>query len=269
MATAHTDIDSAQPAGKRGSREEPARKRGYDVGVLIKALNLFELIGTHEGLGLSELAERSGYDKATTYRILQTLSSRGFVHMNEAKGYNLGLKALMFFSHAHEHNNAFRELLGLLDRALERFKETANLGAIEDVQIAYLQVVESPFALRMAAQTGSRDPITTTAIGKAILARMDSAESRSLVQEVGLVRRSPNSITNYKDLAKELKATRNRGYALDLEENEIDAHCVGAAIEVPTSGAILGFSISGAVRTADEGSAQRSRRVAFGGNNET
>ena len=51
-----------------------------------------------------------------------------------------------------------------------RYNETVNLGIIEGVNVVYIEIIESKRALRMQARVGGRDPVYSTAIGKAILA---------------------------------------------------------------------------------------------------
>ena len=66
-----------KPAAKGASK---GRSRSiYDVAVLQKALDLLEVLADEPDLGLSELSEKTGASKASTYRMLSTLESRGFV----------------------------------------------------------------------------------------------------------------------------------------------------------------------------------------------
>ena len=67
-------------AKKRTAAPRTARSRGiYDVAVLQKALDLLEVLAEQPDLGLSELSDKTGASKASTYRMLSTLESRGFV----------------------------------------------------------------------------------------------------------------------------------------------------------------------------------------------
>ena len=58
----------------------------------------------------------------------------------------------------------------VMQNLLIRYAETVNLGSLDGGQVAYIDVVQSPSALRIAALPGDRNPVHSTALGKAILA---------------------------------------------------------------------------------------------------
>ena len=62
------------------------------MGTVGKAISLLELFTVAEPeLGLTDLARRSGFDKATTRRLLVALTSRGFIEQDAAtRHYRLG-----------------------------------------------------------------------------------------------------------------------------------------------------------------------------------
>jgi IclR family acetate operon transcriptional repressor len=91
---------------------------------------------------------------------------------------------------------------------------------------------------------GARDPLHSTSLGKACLAAR--APDRQLDDlPARLARRTPRTVASRAALVAELAATAARGYALDIEENEIGAHCVAAVIPGHLPEAAL--SISGPV----------------------
>jgi IclR family acetate operon transcriptional repressor len=64
-----------------------------------------------------------------------------------------------------------------------------------------------------------------------------------------LVARTPNTITTRAGLRNEIAAIRSRGYALDLEENEVGANCVAVAVRNRAGLASLAaISVSGPVQ---------------------
>src|SRR5690606_20880873 len=69
-----------------------------------------------------------------------------------------------------------------------------------------------------------------TAIGKAILAHLPRDEVEAVVASAGMPSRTPATITDLPALHAELAAVRERGYALDDEENEPTVRCLGAAV---------------------------------------
>ena len=85
-----------------------------------------------------------------------------------------------------------------------------------------------------------------TSVGKAILAFLPTEEVREIVARTGLPAFTNATITDVDALYEELAETRARGYALDCEEHEAGAYCIGAPI-VNEHGQVIGaLSISGA-----------------------
>ena len=72
-----------------------------------------------------------------------------------------------------------------------------------------------------------------------------------IVEETGLTRYTPNTITDVERLHQELAAVRKRGYALDMEEFEEDLRCVGAPIWDDTGTVLASISISGPIGRFD------------------
>jgi DNA-binding IclR family transcriptional regulator len=230
----------------------------YDVAVLQKALDVLEIVADGPELGLSELSERSGASKASNYRILSTLESRGFLVKDPAtRKYSPGPRLI-----AVAYGVIGRvDVVGMARPALEavraEFDETVNLGVLVDNQVLYVDILESAQALRMAARPGAKDPLHSTALGKAILSAMSTEDARSILKTYRRTAMTPHTLTSLEALVTELAVIRARGYAIDNEENELGSRCVAVPL-LGRAGEIVGaISVSGpAVRVTDEGAAR-------------
>jgi len=68
-----------------------------------------------------------------------------------------------------------------------------------------------------------------------------------------MVKFTDNTITDVSELLDNLKATRERGYAIDNMEHEYGIKCVGKAIRDKDGSVIAGISVSGpSLRFSDE-----------------
>jgi IclR family acetate operon transcriptional repressor len=145
----------------------------------------------------------------------------------------------------------------LLAELRDRTGETVHLGVLEAGQVVYVEKLESPGPLRMASMVGRIVPAHSTALGKAMLAYLPREQVERIVERHGLVRRTPNTITDPARLFQELAAIRARGYSIDNVENEEGIRCVGAAI-FDHRGRVAGaVSVSGSVASI---SLERARR---------
>jgi IclR family acetate operon transcriptional repressor len=105
-----------------------------------------------------------------------------------------------------------------------------NLAVLDGTRIAYLQIVESEKAVRLAARAGDRDPIHSAALGKAIAAQMPEPEVLDILRTEGMARLTTTTITDERSFLEELHRVRRNGFALDDRENEEDGRCVAVAI---------------------------------------
>lgn len=77
-----------------------------------------------------------------------------------------------------------------------------------------------------------------------------------------MIARTPHTITNREQFLDEIAQSATRKYALDMEENELGARCVAAAICPPDGGgAIAAISISGPSQLMDPATLERMGRV--------
>jgi DNA-binding IclR family transcriptional regulator len=216
------------------------------MGKIFGVLEHFVETGTTRGLAFSEIAEGLPFSRTTIHRILYSLGKLGYVEKTRPGScYRLTRK----FHDLAWQGVHFRHLQAVskpvMRNLLIRYDETVNLGSLDGVQVAYLDVVQSPSALRIAALPGDRNPLHSTALGKAILAFLPESRTRAILGGYPLLRKTPRTITERTHLFKQLSAVRDQRVALDMEENLPGVTCVAAPIFDQTGRVIAAFSISG------------------------
>ncbi len=178
---------------------------------------------------LGEIATAAGLPTSSAFRYLTTLERRGYVERDPADGsYRLGLA---FLPLRNRHLDVLARIARpLLAELRDRFQETANLGVLDGNRLMYLEILESPLTMRLAARRGDRDPIHSTALGKAVASRLTEDEVRRIIAVEGLPQLTNRTITSPDDFLRELQRVRTRGFALDNGENEEGARCVAVAL---------------------------------------
>jgi len=220
-----------------------------------KALRILEALGNRASpLTLSEICETINLNMSTTYRLLQTLISKGFVHYDEFSGkYRLGIKTFRIGNAALYAIDFRAEARPLLQELVSLCKETANLVILDGNEVVYIEQVESRSMVRMLARLGSRLPAYSTGGGKAILAYLEEEELNEYLVRQNLVPHTVNTITSPTELKKALARIRQDGYAVDREEMEYGVRCVAAPIRNYTGKVIAALSVSGpGARMTDE-----------------
>ena len=216
----------------------------YVVEAVAKALDILDAFANCEELTLSELSLRVRLNKSRTFRLLHTLVGRGYLARSaEGTRYRLGLKLL------ERAANVLRNIKDVARFAMlelqERFNETVNLSVLDDRgNVLYLDIAESSRPFRMTATIGSRMPAQFTSMGKAMLAHMqiDDPTSPNHAMISKLLPRPTRAFY------RELEAIRQRGYAIDREENEPGVGCIGGAIFDANGRPVAGMSVSGALQ---------------------
>lgn len=210
-------------------------------GVLNKAIQvLWALAESEHPLGPTELARLTGIDRSTAHRILATLATEKIISRVEPGGtYQLGSGLAALGLIAANRLDLRRVARPHLEALHSRCEETVNLGLLENDSILYIDMIERSHGLRMAASIGTRDSLVVTALGKAILARMPDEQRTYLLEQLPLIPRTPYSIQSREELREAVETVRSKGYALDNQENEVGACCVGAAITGP-DGRVVG-----------------------------
>jgi len=206
-----------------------------------RALDVLEALAAHGGeAGLSEIAATTGLPYGTIHRLLRTLLARGYVRQESDRRYALG-GALVRLGGAAE-NMVATWARPYLARMVELSGETANLAVLEGDFVVYVAQVPSPRRLRMFAEVGRRVPAHSTAVGKVLLA--DRPDAAAILERTGMPRRTDRTITSVPEMLAELERVRERGYALDLGEEETGVHCLAVPVR-DGQRVVAGMSVSG------------------------
>lgn len=225
--------------------EAKARSGSVPVQSVGRSLDLLEAVAS-EHIGLVSLAERTGLQPSTAYRLLSTLMERGYVTRSPATGrFALGHKLVELAAVAGRGNERVRAAARLhIGQLRDATDETANLVVPDGLSVVYVDQAESSRAVRMFTTIGRRVPLHACAGGKAILA---SAPPTLLddVLEKGPARLTAHTLTTRRALCDELELTSERGFAIDREEYEEGVVCVAAPIFGPGGEAIAAASVSG------------------------
>ncbi len=207
-------------------------RRVASVDRALTALKLF--LREKADWGVSELAARLGVHKSTAHALLGTLVAHNLLEHDPApRRYRLGAAAFTYGMQANGHA-AVREAARLtLARLADAAGETAILCLPHDGRFLILDAVEPPDDMRVALPVGRHLPLGCGCAGKAYLAWLDPAERDAALRPEDLRRFTPRSITRMPAYLAELRRTRARGYALDLEEYCPGVHAVGFPVRRP------------------------------------
>jgi DNA-binding IclR family transcriptional regulator len=161
-------------------------------------------------LGNQELAERSKLPKSTVSRLTYTLTKLGYLQYDEQLGkYRLGTATLALGS-AMLSKLDIRQLARPMMLELANFSHAmVSLGMRDRLSMIYVENCRSQAALTLSLDVGARIPIATTAMGRAYLAEVSTAERDDILERVreideiawpGLRDKVQRSVDEYKEL---------------------------------------------------------------------
>jgi IclR family transcriptional regulator, KDG regulon repressor len=215
------------------------------IRVLHKTLDVLEIVKSRDsGYTLADLTRAVELPKATVYRIVSTLEKRGYLDRGQNGGYRLARKMFDMQRQDSMETILSRAAQPFLQRLVDAYKETVNLGILNAGEVVVINTVESPLGVRMSSKIGNRRHLHSTAIGKCFLAGLPDKDLLRLVRVKGMPRLTPNTLVTKADLMAEIERVRKQGYAIDNEENEMDGRCIGAPVYGPDGRVLGAVSIS-------------------------
>ncbi len=216
------------------------------IGSVQRAIDILNLFGTQNPeLGTTEIARALGLHKSTTSSLVSTLAANDFLSQNpDTRKYRLGLKlverAFAMLDQVEIRQIAYPHLQELRNQ----WNETVNLAILDGPDMVYVERMLGTKALGMRSEVGRRAPAHCTGLGKAILSCLPLAKVKAFVAHYGLPSITLKTITDPQTFFEELDKTRECGYALDDEENEIGGRCVAVPVFDHTGNPVASVSVS-------------------------
>lgn len=205
-----------------------------------------QLLAALEGgpKSLDELAAGSEVHKTTVLRLLRTLEADRFVVHDAAHRYELGSRLFELANSAlaqRDVRSVARHHLEALNAATA---QTVHLATLEMGEVVYVDKIDAPQGVRMYSRVGLRAPVHCTAVGKVLVADLDSPARQRLVAGLDFAVFTERTITTAEAFEAELLRARDDGFAEDHEEHEAFINCVAAPIRDGTGRAVAAISVS-------------------------
>ncbi|GAB2907613.1 IclR family transcriptional regulator [Streptomyces mayteni] len=197
----------------------------------VRTVELLEFFAGRPGMhSLADVQASVGYPKSSLYMLLRTLVELGWVE-TDATGtrYGIGVRALLVGTSYIDGDEVVAAARPTLDRLSDDTTETIHLARLDGTNVVYLATRASEHYLRPFTRVGRRLPAHSTSLGKALLATYPDEQVRRLLPEK-LERLTEHTITDRERLIEELREVRERGYAVDREENTLGLSCFGVAV---------------------------------------
>ena len=198
-------------------------------------LAILRTLASRGACSASTLAADLQLPRSTVYHLLATLRETGFVvHRESERRWSLGPSAVDVGLAALRQDPRDVVVRPHLIRLAEQVNETVHLGVLQGAEVLYLMKESRPgisAAPTLITAVGVRLPATTTASGRAILARLPFEQVRALTATptafVSRTERGPRSLSQLRSV---LDRERRQGYSVEIGEIMLDHASIAAPI---------------------------------------
>ncbi len=215
------------------------------------ALRVIEIIETfareRRALSLTELARLLSVPASSCLALIRTLTALGYLYeAGRRQGYYPTGRLLAMAQQIARHDPVLDRVHDTMNELRAATGETVVIGKLHDgAAVLYLDVLESPHAIRYIATAGERRELHANSIGKALLWAMAPEERQVLLAQLSYRAFTPRTLASAAQLEADLARGAERGSFVNLGESMPD---VGAlAWPLKLSGEWYGISIAGPV----------------------
>jgi DNA-binding IclR family transcriptional regulator len=208
------------------------------------AFEVLEALRRLDGAGVTAVATELDVPKSTAYNHLETLEQEEYV-VKEGSEYYVGLRFLDLGRYARQREGLYETARPELESLAEETGELVNLLVEEHGLGVYLCRVRGDRAVNVAASTGTRVYLHSTALGKAILAHSSESHVEDVLSERGMPAETERTTTDPDELRTQLTEIRDRGVAFDREERLAGLCCAAVPVIDDDGRPIAAISVSG------------------------
>ncbi len=235
----------------RGSKAELIARDGIDlledsskdrqfVTALARGLEVLRCFRPSDRhLGNQDIAERTGLPKPTVSRLTYTLTRMGYLYHDEKLGkYQLGSGVLSLGYSFLTNMDVLKIARPLMQELADYSHTVVSVGSRDRLGMVYLDGRHSTAAtVSLRREPGTRVPIATTAMGRALLCGLPEVERKKLMENIR--QRDPVRWPKHKaGIEQALRDYNERGFCLSIGDWRSDVNAVGVPM-LPIAGCRL------------------------------
>jgi DNA-binding IclR family transcriptional regulator len=211
---------------------DTVKKRGqYSTPAVEKAFAVLEFLSRREaGARMVDVVDELGLPKSSAFVLLNCLHELGYLSRDHEGRYRLTSRMFELGMRAVQNMDLTEIALPHLENLRDLTGMTVHLAGRDGSSVVYQGKIDGPGFVRFNTYVGKRTPVHLTAVGKALAAYVPEDELERIANTLDFSPRTDRSITSKTALKVALKKVRERGYALDDEEEEPGVRCVAAPI---------------------------------------
>jgi DNA-binding IclR family transcriptional regulator len=221
------------------------------VGVqsLGRAFAILEEVARHrDGIGLADLSKRVGLHNSTTFHLVKTMVSLGYIRQEkESKRYRVGRPLFALAASSLDEIEMVSVATPVLEDLARETGESSHFAVRMGDSVVVIARTGGPGAFQLTDRVGVVRPAHCTALGKVILASLRDDQLRRFLERVELAPSTDKSITEIPVLLREIDEVRRSGIAFDDGEFNLEVRCVAVPVTDFTGQTVGALGISGPI----------------------
>ena len=178
----------------------------------IAVLELFSRI--RRPLPLSDVAATLGYPLSSTSVLLKTLIRSGYLSLDRKhRLYFPTPKVAGLGDWIAEALFGSGQVLGAMRDVHAATGETTSINTANDVQLQYLQIIQSVHPLRFHVDEGTMRPLTQSAVGWLLMSTMTDDRVDAVVRRANIAAGEPGLRVRVGEMLHRVQAIRREGHA--------------------------------------------------------
>jgi len=226
--------------------EDRARGGVQSIGRAFAILE--EVARNRDGIALADLSKRVGLHNSTTFHLVKTMVSLGYIRqIKESKRYRIGRPLFALAASALDEMEMVSMATPVLDDLSRETGESSHFASRMSDAVVVMARTPGPGAFQLTDRVGVVRPAYCTALGKVILAALRPGQLDRYLDRIELKALTSKTITSPQRLRRELQDVRRTGIAFDDGEFNIEVRCAAMPV-YDFSGQVVGaIGISGPV----------------------
>ena len=216
--------DSLAVAGRRASlrreRANPSRTTDLErdsggLELISKAGAVLDILEQHKEASAADLAAALGEPLSSVYRLLQSLTTTGWVDRGSRRGaYRLGLSLMTIGGLVEDHLDIRDASLPSLRELVDATKETSLLCVRRGPRAVCLERIEGYAVQSLAMLLGGSLPLYAGAAPRALLAFLPVAEQSAILKDTSQQLRDDPPRPDDQDIIADIARIRAAGYSV-------------------------------------------------------
>jgi IclR family transcriptional regulator, KDG regulon repressor len=197
---------------------------------------------------VSQITHQLDMNRSTVLRIVSTLVSANMLSKSALdKKYRLGSNIIKLAKVFLSHVDLTAIAMPYMKELQNITKETILLHLIDGDQRICIAGLEGTYDVRRVFSLGARNVLHAGAPGKALLSFLPDSRINEYIMKTGLPKYTENTITDKKQLLREVEDIRSKGFATSYEEITKLSYGIAAPIRNYLGEVIAAISVSGVI----------------------